>query len=64
MTGATIAREPHGWRVSIPLRCEDVTVRKQVLIVEEVDIRRELDEEDETISLVAPTEQLHSPSAG
>ncbi|HLY65382.1 MAG TPA: DUF2382 domain-containing protein [Chloroflexota bacterium] len=42
---AEIERGPEGLRITLPIRAEHVTVEKQTVVYEEVEIRRELVEE-------------------
>ncbi|MBV9119389.1 MAG: DUF2382 domain-containing protein [Chloroflexi bacterium] len=53
-----IERTCDGWMVSLPVRREQVTVRKHTVVYEEVDIRREYVEDVEPVRATVRHEEL------
>jgi len=47
MTDADIQRLDNGWHVRVPVHAEEVRIEKRAVVVEEIDIRREMVEEVE-----------------
>jgi len=47
MTDADIQRLDNGWRIRLPVRAENIRIEKRAVVVEEIDIRREMVEEVE-----------------